>query len=41
MTMINTIPVAMMAIEEVWTDRFQRFRGVRNKPTWSALTIIV
>ena len=29
-TMIRTIPVAMIATTEVWTDRFHRFRGVRN-----------
>ena len=29
-TMIRTIPVAMIATTDVWTDRFHRFRGVRN-----------
>ena len=33
MTMTNTIPVAMTAIEEVWTSRFQRLRGVMNRPS--------
>src|SRR4029079_2597013 len=31
-TMIRTMPVAMIAIDELWTDRFQRLRGVRNRP---------
>jgi hypothetical protein len=29
-TMIRTIPVAMIATTAVCTDKFQRFRGVRN-----------
>ena len=29
-TMISTIPVAMIATTAVWTDRFHRFLGVRN-----------
>ena len=29
-TMISTIPVAMIATTAVCTDRFHRFRGVRN-----------
>ena len=33
MTMTSTMPVAMMAIEDVWTDRFHKFRGVRNSPS--------
>ena len=33
MTMTSTMPVAMTAIDEVWTDRFQRLRGVRNRPS--------
>src|SRR5258708_24269030 len=31
-TMIRTMPVAMIAIDALWTDRFHRLRGVRNKP---------
>ena len=31
-TMISTMPVAMMAIEALWTDRFQRLRAVRKSP---------
>src|SRR3989475_3696818 len=31
-TMTRTIPVAMIAIEALWTDRFQRLRAVRNVP---------
>ena len=31
-TMTSTMPVAMIATEAVWTDRFQRLRGVRNTP---------
>src|SRR6266508_5793726 len=31
-TMIRTIPVAMTATTDVWTDRFQRLRAVRNSP---------
>ena len=31
-TMISTMPVAMMATEDVWTVRFHRLRGVRNLP---------
>ena len=30
--MIRTIPVAMIPIEALWTDRFQRLRGLRNVP---------
>jgi hypothetical protein len=26
------MPVAMMAIDALWTDRFHRFRDVRNRP---------
>ena len=33
MTMTSTMPVAMTAIEEVWTSRFQRLRGVMNRPS--------
>ena len=31
-TMISTMPVAMMPIDELWTERFQRFRGVMKSP---------
>src|SRR5207247_8066077 len=31
-TITRTIPVAMIAIEALWTDRFQRLRAVRNVP---------
>src|SRR3989442_15677055 len=31
-TMTRTIPVAMIAIEALWTDRFHRLRAVRNVP---------
>ena len=31
-TMTSTMPAAMIATDEVCTDRFQRLRGVRNKP---------
>src|SRR6267142_2760004 len=31
-TMMRTIPVAMIAIEALWTERFQRLRGDRNVP---------
>src|SRR5712691_464923 len=31
-TMTRTIPVAMIAIEALWTDRFQRFLAERNVP---------
>ena len=33
MTMTSTMPVAITAIDEVWTVRFQRLRGVRNRPS--------
>ena len=32
MTMTSTMPVAMTAIDEVWTSSVQRLRGVRNWP---------
>ena len=32
-TMMRTMPVAMIATEALWTDRFHRFRGVRNRPS--------
>ena len=31
-TMISTMPVAMTAIDELWTDRFHRLRAVRKSP---------
>src|SRR4051812_36160879 len=31
-TMIRTIPVAMTAVEALWTERFHRLRAVRNVP---------
>ena len=31
-TMMSTMPVAMIATDALWTDRFHRFRGVRNWP---------
>ncbi len=31
-TMISTMPVAMMAIDVLWTERFHRFRAVRKSP---------
>ncbi len=31
-TMIRTIPVAMIPIDALWTDRFQRLRGLRKVP---------
>ena len=31
-TMINTMPVARIAIAELWTDRFHKLRGVRKLP---------
>ena len=32
-TMMSTMPVAMIAIEDVWTLKFQRLRGVRKRPS--------
>ena len=32
-TMISTMPVAMIAIDDVWTVKFQRLRGVRKSPS--------
>ena len=32
-TMISTIPVVMTATAADWTERFQRKRGVRNRPS--------
>ena len=31
-TMMSTMPVAMIAIEVLCTERFQRLREVRNAP---------
>jgi hypothetical protein len=31
-TMMSTMPVAMMPIEALWTDRFHRLRDVRKSP---------
>ena len=31
-TMTSTMPLAMIPMDEVCTDRFQRLRGVRNAP---------
>ena len=31
-TMMRTMPVAMIAVDALWTDRLNRLRGVRNKP---------
>ena len=31
-TMTSTMPVDITAMEAVWTDRFQRLRGVRKTP---------
>ncbi len=41
-TMMRTIPVAMIAIEVLWTDRFHRLRAVRKSPPermWKAIQI--
>ena len=38
--MIRTMPVAMMAIDVLCTDRFQRFRAVRKSPSDSRLKLI-
>ena len=41
-TMMSTIPVAMMAIEVLWTERFHRLRAVRKSPPdrmWKAIQI--
>jgi hypothetical protein len=41
-TMINTIPVAMMAMEVLCTERFHRLRDVRKSPPlrmWKAIQI--
>ena len=33
MTMTSTMPVAMIAIDDVWTLKFHKLRGVRNRPS--------
>ena len=38
-TITRTIPVAMIAIDALWTDRFQRFRAVRNVPPETMLKL--
>ncbi len=41
-TMSSTIPVAMIAMEVLWTDRFHRFRAVRKSPPetmWNTIQI--
>ena len=38
-TMMSTMPVAITAIEEVWTNRFQRLRGVMNRPSPLAMSV--
>jgi hypothetical protein len=30
--MMSTMPVAMIAVDALWTDRLNRFRGVRKSP---------
>ena len=39
-TMIRTMPVAMMAMDVLWTDRFHRFRAVRKPPSERMLKAI-
>src|SRR5262245_49400091 len=39
-TMIRTIPVAMIAIDVLWTERFQRLRAVCKSPPDSTLNAI-
>ena len=39
MTMTSTIPVAMIAIDAVWTLKFHRLRGVRNTPSPLAISV--
>src|SRR5262245_49148751 len=39
-TMIRTMPVAMTAIDVLWTDRFHRFRAVRKSPPERMLNAI-
>ena len=41
-TMMSTMPVAMIAIEVLWTERFQRLREVRKSPPdrmWNTIQI--
>ncbi len=39
-TMMSTMPVAMIAIDALWTERFQRLRGVRKVPPDMKLKLI-
>jgi hypothetical protein len=42
-TMIRTMPVAMIAMEALWTERFQRLRGVMKLPPdqkWKPIQMI-
>ncbi len=42
-TMIKTMPLAMMAIDALCTDRFHRLREVRNRPPdpiWNPIQIM-
>src|SRR5262245_111721 len=39
-TMIRTIPVAMIAIDVLWTERFHRLRAVRKSPCDKMLNAI-
>ncbi|OWK25134.1 hypothetical protein AJ87_13950 [Rhizobium yanglingense] len=42
-TITSTMPVAMTATDEVWTERFQRLRGVRKRPPvmiWKPIQMI-
>ena len=32
-TMMSTMPAAITAIDDVWTRRFQRLRGVMKSPS--------
>ena len=43
-TMMRTIPVAMMAMDVLWTERFHRFRAVRKAPSdrmWKAIQMAI
>ena len=39
-TMMKTMPVAMMATDAVWIVRLKTFRGVRNRPPVMMLNTI-
>ncbi len=39
-TMIRTMPVAMIAMDVLWTERFQRLRAVRKSPPVRTLNAI-